>query len=191
MTVRRLSRAAAAAAACLAGVSCQNPFDPKADLRMIRFDANAGTYATFARNSAWSGGSDASMFVTMVIGNWSSVQVSLTSYTVVYRQIGAQVPPSPCPQPPGNPICILGGAAGRTFPMTNHVGGLTDDKSGNGFVQADVRIRPVSFELLNYIVGGAGAATVNGGIDMDIVLFGEDHNGHDVKVAGTLHLEVQ
>jgi hypothetical protein len=49
-------------------------------------------------------------------------------------------------------------------------------------------VRLITRELLLYIKQNPG--TLNGGIDCEVECFGTDENGHDVKVSGTLHVEV-
>lgn len=174
-------------AAFLAG--CQNPFDPQADLRLLRWDnLNGGNVILITQSEANSNhkspGDDSHNRIVAEIANYSSVPVTLTSYTVVYRQIGEQG--APCSLPPGNAICVLGGAAGRRFQMLQHIGGLTS--YGSGYSLTDVQIRPITDEVLSRIFFDSN--TINGGIDMEILLYGTDHNGHDVKVGGSIHIEI-
>ena len=116
--------------------------------------------------------------------NRGSVPFSFTSYTVVYRQFSAQT--GSCAQPANSPICSLGGAAGRRYSFTYHQGGLTQNTSES--TQGGFSIHPITNELLDYI--GANSGLVSGGIDLDLTFFGSDHNGHDVTVDGTIHVEI-
>jgi hypothetical protein len=188
MTYRRLLVLVAAAVAGLVA-GCRNPFDPTADIRFRRFQANSGYIATINAdptnvtniiNSKW----DSFYSVTMEISLYSSVPVSWRNYTVVYRQVAEQV--AQCGLPPGSPICSLGGAGGRRFPMRVHSRGLLSNDSVP--VTDTISLRPFSEEFLKYVSGNGEA--VSGGIDVDITVQGEDHNGHDVEVSGTLHVEV-
>lgn len=182
-----LARAVVLLPLALAG--CQNPFDPGADLRLLEWQGlNGGNVilitqanATLSHKNAYD---SSHANIDALIANYSSVPVTLRSYTVVYRQIGEQSPP--CSLPAGNAICSLGGAAGRRFQMLQHVGGLT--QYGSGYSTTTIRIRPITDEVLDHI--GADINTINGGIDMEILLYGTDHNGHDVKVGGSIHIEI-
>lgn len=173
----------------LALTGCQNPFDPEADLRLLRWNGLNGTTVILITQAnaqtIHKQSNDAShRNIGAAIANYSAVPVTLRSYTVVYRQVGEQSPP--CALPPGNAICRLGGAAGRRFPIVQHIGGLTS--YGVGYASTDIRIRPVTDELLDHIF--ADLNTINGGIDMEILMYGTDHNGHDVKVGGSIHIEI-
>jgi len=188
MNARRFLVLLAATTAGLVS-GCRNPFDPTADIRFRRFYANSGyistinadpTNVTNIINSKW----DGFYGVSMEIAVYASVPVTWTSYTVVYRQVAAQV--SQCGLPPGAPICSIGGAGGRRFLIRRHTRGIVT----NDLVPMTdtVALRPFSEEFLRYISGNGEA--VSGGIDVDITIQGEDHNGHDVEVSGTLHVEV-
>jgi len=181
--------AAAATAGLVSG--CRNPFDPTADIRFRRFQANSGYIATINAdptnvtniiNQSWQDFYN----VRMEIAVYSSVPVSWTSYTVVYRQVAAQV--KECGLPPGSPICSLGGAGGRRFPIRRHTRGLLSNASVPLNPNQTILLRPFPEEFLQYISGNGEA--VSGGIDVDITIQGEDHNGHDIEVSGTLHVEV-
>lgn len=179
--------ALAAGLLLLGSAGCRNPFDPEADLRMWRIDAcGGGPVVQILQSDALVGAMTNTCLqrVIATVLNYSSVQASLTSYSVVYRQISAQT--GACPQPPGSPICSLGGAGGRKFAIREHVDALTNNASEN--TQTDVWMMVLTPEVLTYI--GTNTSTIGGGIDMDITLFGTDHNGHDVKVGGTIHIEV-
>jgi len=184
MKARRLGPVVALAAFALGG--CQNPFDPQADLRLLHWYANGGLVAQLTQATAVTTGMTdwGLQSVTMVIGNFGSVGVTLTGYTVVYRQVGAQT--GAYPQPAGSPVVSLGGAAGRRFPILAHAQGLVDNYSQ--FTQTSVGLRIITPELLTYI--GNNTSTINGGMDCEVEVFGTDHNGHDVKVSGTLHIEI-
>jgi hypothetical protein len=183
MKARRL---VPAALAVLAVSGCQNPFDPQADLRLILWEANGGLVAqltqalasTTEKQNTWL------QTVKMTIGNYSSVPVTLTSYTVVYRQVGAQT--GAYPQPAGSPIPSLGGASGRRFPFLVHATALTSNFAQ--FSSTGFWVRIITSELLDYI--GNNTSTINGGIDCEVEVFGSDHNGHNVSVSGTLHVEI-
>jgi hypothetical protein len=183
---RRLAPAIAVALVAVTCTGCQNPFDPSADLRLIRWFANGDLVVQITQSLA--GGSAKSdpllQSTRMTIGNFSSVPVTLTSYVVVYRQVGAVTGSSPLPA--GSPIPVLGGAGGRRYPIQLHVRGL-EDNSGL-FAQADLDLQIVTNDFLDYIFNNA--STINGGIDCEVEVFGTDHNGHDVTVAGALHVEV-
>lgn len=174
----------------LALAGCQNPFDPQADLRMLQWNGlNGGNVILIDQTKAstdhlqpWD---DSHNNIIASIGNYSSVPVVLRSYTVVYRQVGEQSPP--CSLPAGNAICRLGGAAGRRFVITQHVAGMTS--YGAGFAETNFRFRPLTDEVFAHIA--ADLNTINGGIDMEILFHGTDHNGHDVKVGGSIHIEIK
>jgi hypothetical protein len=180
---------AAAALGLIAG--CRNPFDPSADIRLERFFANGGlitivTQAT-ALNSVDSNGAGIQS-VRADFSNFSTVGGNFTSYTVVYRQLPAQ--PAPVNLDPGSPIPSLGGAAGRRFYELVHFQGLRDDTNTNGFNTFSMFPRIITAELLKYIGSGLGSSSIGGGIDCEVIFFGEDHNGHEIKVGGVLHVQV-
>jgi len=134
MRARRLLPAAALALVAVSATGCQNPFDPSGDVRLIQWEANAGTTAQITQSLATGtlGTKDEDWKVqrtAMHLGNFSSVGVLLTSYVVVYRQIGAQDPPASLP--PGSPIPSLGGAGGRRYPINIHVRGLENNSTVN------------------------------------------------------------
>jgi len=191
MSLGRALPSVALAAAALLTVGCQNPFDPEADLRLIRWQANGGVVAQVTQSLA--GGSEMQnaglQETSMYIGNFSMVGAHMTSYVVVYRQIGAQDPPVSLPA--GSAIPSLGGAAGRRFPIDFHVRGVMNNTGNTAEVYASapqLQVRLITRELLTYISLNLG--TLNGGIDCEVEVYGSDHNGHDVKVTGTLHVEV-
>ena len=66
--------------------------------------------------------------------------------------------------------------------------GLNSNQSDFTTIQPEPRLMIFTEELLTYI--GANASTQNGGIDVDITLYGVDDNDHDVVVGGTFHIEV-
>ena len=177
MSMRTL-RLIASSVAILA-VGCRNPLDPKADVRIESF----GGRATFLQT-------DNSIInqyypTSVQFASYGTVAAILTSYTVVYRQVGPQNDPA-CTQGPGQPICALGGAAGRRYAMRTHLAPRTNDATRN--VPTTVTIHILTSELLKYIVEHGD--TVNGGLDLDLTFFGTDHNGHDLTVTGTFHIEV-
>ncbi len=173
----------------LAMAGCQNPFDPEADLRLALWGGLNGTTVIIleqakALTTYKTTGDPVHANIEAVVWNQSSVPVVLTSYTVVYRQIGQQS--APCSLPPGNAICRLGGAAGRRFPITQHLAAMTN--YGAGYAETRFRFKPLTAEVFDHI--GADLNTINGGIDMEIQFYGTDHNGHDVKVGGSIHMEI-
>ena len=173
----------------LALAGCQNPFDPEADLRLAQWGGlNGGIVIILEQAKAATTykapGDPIHNGIDATIWNYSSVPVTLRSYTVVYRQIGQQS--APCSLPAGNAICKLGGAAGRRFTLTQHLGGMT--QYGSGYAATTIKFRPLTGELLDHIA--ADLNTINGGVDMEIMFYGTDHNGHDVKVGGSIHIEI-
>lgn len=172
-------------------LGCRNPFDPMAEIRLERFFANGGLFTIVNQSTALtsvdSGGAGIQQAVAE-FSNFSTVGGVFTSYNVVYRQLTAQ--PSPINLPAGSPIPSLGGASGRRFYIRNHFQGLRDNSNTNGYNLFDVFTRIITAELLNYIGSGTGASTIGGGIDCEVVFFGEDHNGHEIKVNGVLHVQV-
>ena len=187
MAAPRLLAAAAAGLGLLAS-GCQNPFDPKADVRMWQFNANAGQVASIVQANATTteqSSSSSSQNVSIYVLNYSSIGFVFDSYTVVYRQASPQT--GSCTQPAGSPICSLGGPGGRRFPMVTHAVSVMNvanmDATG-----MSIPIHPMTTEMYDYI--GANTATISGGLDLDITLNGTDDNGHDIKVGGTLHVEV-
>ena len=155
---------------------------------MWQFNANNGQVVAVVQANALTteqGSSSSSQNVTMAVLNYGSIGFEIDSYTVVYRQVSAQT--GACTQPAGSPICALGGPGGRKFSITIHPDSLLNAATVNA-TQMNVNIRPMTTELYDYI--GANTATISGGLDLDITLNGTDHNGHDVKVSGTLHVEV-
>ena len=89
--------------------------------------------------------------------------------------------------PPGSPIPALGGAGGRRYTINFHVAPL-ENNTYNYAGDFDLVLRLITGEFLNYVANSPG--TLNGGIDCEVEVFGVDHNGHDVKVVGSLHVEV-
>jgi len=179
--------------AALAMTSCRNPFDPSADLKLLRFFGNGGLIVLInqvdAKNDIdYSNGSPVQN-TSVEIANYSTVAAQITSYSVVYRQLTLQ--PSPVNLPPGSPIPTLGGAAGRRFNSIIHIPALADNTTAAGFNTTTLSPRIITREFLEYVgTGGLGASTIGGGIDCEIIFYGEDHNGHEVKLSGVLHVEI-
>jgi hypothetical protein len=176
--------------AVLAG-GCENPFDPAADVRLIRLSwtRNGNSIALIEQATAYTNNKTdlGAQSLDVTVGNFSSVPAVLTRVVVVYKQVGPQTLAS-CPQPAGSPICSLGGAGGRRWDLVAHVPGLVNNFTGTGYTALTFRFAPIHEGLLNYIQ--LNPETTGGGIDLEITMFGEDHNGHDVRVNGTFHIEV-
>lgn len=172
------------ARALLAGLGvvalgCRNPFDPSADVRV-----EVGGFVIFDQSNAATQVSQ--MWThTVQFTNYSSVPARFTSYTVVYRQVGAQTDPA-CPQPPGQPVCSLGGAAGRRYPLVVEVGPrITNDAPpATGF--ASVLI--YTPEFFRYV--STHGETTEGGFDVELTFFGTDDNGHDLTVSEINHADI-
>lgn len=193
MTPRRFPFVAAIAAMAVSLAGCENPFDPKADVKLLRWNCNAGLTAQLVQATAGTNGmSDSGLQTTeMHLGNFTSVPVLFTSYVAVYRQIGAQ--DAPVNLPPGSPIPSLGGAAGRRYAINYHMQAVTSPTNGSYsdiYTTGATTFQPrlITREFLNYVATNPG--TTNGGIDIEVEVFGTDHNGHDVKVGGVLHVEI-
>lgn len=166
---------------------CRNPFDPQADVKLVRFYSTTGDYIERVLQTSaltWIDSTDRHV-IQLLIYNYSSVGVRFFSYTAVYRQVGIQ--PTVVPVlPPGQPIAALGGAAGRRYMADIYLMGLSNNRNDYSVTLAPLII--LTEELLTYI--GTNASTRNGGIDVDVTLYGIDDNDHDVVVGGTFHIEV-
>lgn len=185
------------AAVAVAVTGCVNPFDPTADIKLERFFANGGLITVVVQSTAISNAETPGITLQTteaVFSNYSTVGGEITSYSVVYRQLTAQ--PSPVDLPPGSPIPSLGGAAGRRFYTLVHFQGLRDNTDPKEFNTFNMLPRIITNELLQYIGGnpaysnGIGSSAIGGGIDCEVIFFGQDHNGHDIKVSGVLHVQV-
>lgn len=168
---------------------CRNPFDPPADVKLIRFfcQDTDSLFAIIEQTLANGYIAVASKQRTRAeLANYSTVPGEITSYSVVYRQLTAQ--PAPVNLPPGSPIPSLGGAAGRRFYIHDYIGALTDNTSGQGYSVTTVRPKIINPELLSYIY--TNSSTIGGGIDCEVVFFGTDENGHEIKISGVVHVEV-
>ncbi len=171
-------------------VGCRNPFDPSADIRLEQFTGNQGLFVEFTQADAAAGvvlTSLGDQVTPVVLVNYSTVAAQITSYTVVYRQLTAQPGAGLAP---GSPIPSLGGAAGRRFNFIVHIAGLADDTTSAGFNSTALYPSIITAELIQYIGGPQGNSTIGGGIDCEVIFFGEDHNGHEVKVPGSIHVQV-
>jgi len=167
---------------------CRNPFDPSADVIIDHFEPRMGSMKQGEWNNEITrpGASWAvqAQYVTVFIRNYSTVGVSFSSYTVVYRQVSEQAGAIP-PLPAHSPITAAGGAEGLTFKFVAHLLGL--QYPNNEGQERSWNIQVVTDDLLRYC---ANTETQSGGIDCEITMHGTDHNGHDVTVSGVWHLEV-
>jgi len=168
------------AAAGVLAVGCRNPLDPKAD---IRIENITGLNRILQSNAATLGNDP--QFTTVQFASYGTVGCAFNGYTVVYRQVGPQNDPA-CSQGPGQPICALGGAAGRRYSVRFHMGPKNDDLTLS--VVNSYSFAILTPEVMKYI--SAHTDTTNGGIDCDLTFFGTDHNDHDITVTGTFHVEV-
>lgn len=180
----------------------RNPFDPTAQVDIVRFfaqgtDCSSGGFVAQITQTPLDPSSTSSsnkQRVCVRLRNTGSVNVLFTSYTVVYRQLGKQgnwpsCTLSPTCRPPNSPIASLGDAAGRRYTLVLHMSGVRKAATPpETTLQVPVRI--ITEELLKYIETAPPSDIRGGGLDCDITLHGEDHNGHDIKVSGTLHIEV-
>lgn len=193
-SVRSRAVAGLAAILLLAASGCINPFDPKANVRLWRFEVNGNAtqlVVQIVQANAINLIAGPPTVSAVVLNESTSVGVIFDSYTVVYRQNAAQT--GTCTQPPGSPICSLGGAAGRRFALHWHLAPVNTNPVGSGgattaWTSLSLPLSVITAELLQYIA--SNQTTINGGIDMDITLSGTDHNGHDVKAGGTCHIEI-
>ena len=173
-----------------ASAGCRNPFDPTADIKLIRFFANGGLFVTVEQVQAINDitNSTGVQNVRADFANYSTVPAEFTSYTVVYRQLTAQ--PAPVNLPAGSPIPTLGGAAGRRGYFRWNAGSLLDNTNPVGYTVTSLFPRVITAEFLSYVGGSLGTSTIGGGIDCEIIFFGTDDNGHEVKIDGTLHVDI-
>jgi len=179
------------AAAGIMATGCINPFDPSADVRLERFFANGGLIAIINQSTALAnvdsnGASEQT--VNVAFSNFTTVGGQITSYSVVYRQLTAQ--PAPVNLEAGSPIPSLGGAAGRRFYTLLHFQGLRDNTNPVEYTTFTLFPRIITAEVMKYIGSGLGASAIGGGIDCECIFYGEDHNGHDIKVSGVLHVQI-
>lgn len=202
MTVHRFTLLTILVLAGSLSTGCRNPFDPAAQVDIVRFFAQ-GTFCgsggfvaqiTQTPLDPPSTSVDQKQRVCVMLRNTSSVNVLFTSYTVVYRQLGRQglwpsCTLSPTCRPPDSPIAALGDAAGRRYTFVLHMQGVRFAGTPTQ-TTLQVPVRIITEELLEYIEDAPPVDIQSGGLDCDITLHGEDHNGHDVKVSGTLHIEV-
>ena len=173
--------------AALAG--CRNPFDPSADVIIDHFNPrmqslNQAEWSTQIPlpGTSW----DMNVqYIQIFMRNFSTVGVSFTSYTVVYRQVAAQQTVIP-PLPANSPIAAVGGAEGLTFKIVTHLPGMRSSNDVN-YQERSWEIQIVTDNLLQYI---NNTETKSGGIDCEITMHGTDHNGHDVTATGVFHIEV-
>ena len=169
---------------------CRNPFDPSADVRVLRFLVDGNDYYASIDQGTANSPTNAPQ-VVMVVVNYSTVPVEFTSYTVVYRQVGPQNSPT-CPASPNSPICALGGATGRSYRIVDYMSGLTNTWASLPirYTRQDLPLRVATDELMMYIFNEPATDIMAGGIGAYITIHGVDQNGHDVRASGTLHIEV-
>ncbi len=169
----------------IALAACRNPFDPSADIRLVRFYDYGGNFvmsllqdqADTAIEEDWK------HRVRAQIYNYSSVAAKFHSYTVVYKQVGPQANAG---LGPGLPIPSLGGAAGRRYTAGFYIRGLLNNEAD--FVDEQFSVLILTDEFFMYVKNNTD--TVDGGIDCELTFYGVDENDHDVTVGGTFHVEI-
>jgi len=181
MNTRRIFTAAAVAAMVALG-GCRNPFNPSARIRFDQFycGPNATPVLRITQTSASTDAGDITKFfpdMATQVGliNDSTVPGKITGYNVVYRQLST-----------GQPIAVCGGAAGRRYQTLITLPALASNYSAN--INTKRYIMIVTDELMTHIA--TDLSTVSGGIDCEIIFYGEDDNGYDLQVEGVLHIDV-
>lgn len=186
IAIRRVRAVFTMAAAALLATGCRNPFSPNAVVTIESITALGGNTAgtsifSVQASQALSLYQNNAGFhlVTIALRNYSSVDVLFTSYSVVYRDLYLNAP-----------VATLGGAAGLRFPMTYTLGPFNDNRSSLSWFPDTVTIMAITPAFADYIQNGDLNMRLGGGADLEITLYGQDANGYDVRVTGTLHVEL-
>ena len=177
MTRAGAARIAATVALATILGGCINPFNPSARVELASITANGSTseliaqYADLTRTTInynlWT------VSCHVVVKN--TVAVNLSSVNIMYTDIE------------GNPVTAYATSGGRNYRMMARIEGLNGGNmnyttaEGNA---ADIGVQLIDYVVLTELVQGAKILYVT------ITFMGQDDNGYDVKVSGTVTIRV-
>ena len=184
MRPRRLAAWLAAASLLAAGSGCINPFDPAADVEISIIESGSTGGEVIVRSSQLSGS-------TLPIGNWvvtvnfdlhNKVSVTFHSVEIVYTDSF------------GNQVTAYKSLGGRRYQEDYRMLAPTDN-TGN-FVQYG-RVARRWQDAVYLVDRNVVSELQSASYPADHVMFaticyrGEDDNGHDVKVCGSIPIKYQ